>query len=1236
MIGKQLSHFRIVEKIGEGGMGIVYRAEDRKLGRHVALKVMRPEFVANEERRQRFIREARTAASVTHPNIVTVHEIGEVDGVTFIAMELLDGRGLGAHLGGRAMAPDEAIRIAVDVADGLARAHAAGVIHRDLKPDNVVIGSNGQVTILDFGLAKLHDDAHAAVPGGDTDIQTVSLNATRDGRILGTAAYMSPEQARGLPLDTRSDVFSFGVLLYEMVTGRAPFSGATITDTLSAILRDRQAPIATLNPDVPAELERILNRCLEKKPEDRYENTEHLAADLRSLKRVTDSNSQPLPRVSLSGDVPRPRPSFWLRPKVLAFAAAALVALALILPRLFSAPGGPADRASVAVLPFTNMQDGDDPDRFGQILQELIITDLSGMPTMNVYSSQRLFDIQKRLGRTEARTIDRDMASQVAQEAGAGTMLTGSVSRLGDKWILTSQLVDVAQGTVVGSERIDGADLYVMVDDLTRRIRNNLGHDDALAAAGDMAVRDRTSSSIEAYQTFLRGNELLEDLKFGEAVAAFREAVTVDPAFGQAYYKMAIASWWDRGMEDKKAATDEDAPSRILSTLLTGNLKLTEKDRALAQAVLPLVEWRYEDAHTLYEDLVRRYPDEKEAWYGLGEVLRHRPGGGPDLETLKAFEKAIDLDPGFRLAYFHASEIYVAEGLFDQGVARLKRLLELYPDDPVWRARYAALVVRKGDDAEAEAVISESLERASSAEEQRELLATLAEAQFGRGALDEGVALIERGIAIESDEPPKRLLNQLAMAHRFAQRFADAEKIYGDLLETDPSDQEAFRGLLQVYDDQRRYAEALTLIRGAIDAEPKGIHYRSWIEVAAKRGDRIELERAIDAGLKHGPKDEYKDQVKLDLLGAAERSFRELGDYVQAEEFARRALAGQPKARNHGRLGWSLIRLGRYDEAKESFKRGLALDAKDVESLRGMVRLCLRDRHFDLAVQEGEICAKSVPGRGELTLLEAYTVSGRLEEADKLVDKGLLRIPALTQRIEMLEGVAEVFMLAGEFDRALDRIRQAESLLPGLPMPMLAALRVWALTKLDRIDEATTVLRQALQTSPRHWLLNIEDAGIHLAEGDPAGAEQIARGILKTGPAHSEVFALLATALAEQGRHKQGLEFARRQAAMNPGRTGKTLLAWVLIDGDLDVEEGIRLAEEARELPTGLGHATLTLPYHASPEHCLGLAYLKRGDHVKAAGFLQEAAELRPDRPSIDEHLRQAVARRASLTRRRN
>ena len=256
MIGKQISHFRILELIGEGGMGVVYKAEDEKLGRKVAIKILPPDVVGDEERRLRFIREARMAAAVTHPNIATVHEIDEVDDLVFIAMELLEGQTLDERIGGKPLPTTKALKIAGQIAEGLAQAHRAGIVHRDLKPDNVMISADDHVKLLDFGLAKLFDtDKDDDRPAGASRLKTISSEVTRAGKVLGTASYMSPEQARGLDLDQRSDVFSFGVVLYKMVTGHIPFQGQTITDILSSILRDEPAPIAESNPEAPAEIE---------------------------------------------------------------------------------------------------------------------------------------------------------------------------------------------------------------------------------------------------------------------------------------------------------------------------------------------------------------------------------------------------------------------------------------------------------------------------------------------------------------------------------------------------------------------------------------------------------------------------------------------------------------------------------------------------------------------------------------------------------------------------------------------------------------------------------------------------------------------------------------------------------------------------------------------------------------------------------------------------------------------
>ncbi|MGD8377737.1 MAG: serine/threonine-protein kinase, partial [Acidobacteriota bacterium] len=322
MLGKTLSHFRILSQLGEGGMGVVYEAEDTKLGRKVALKVLPPERVGDEERRLRFLREARTAAAISHPHIAAIHEIDETEGVVFIAMELVEGETLRAVLQRGVPPLHKSLRFAAEIAEALAAAHQANIVHRDLKPENVMIRPDGHVKLLDFGLAKLREEA--ADDAASTRMETLSAEMTREGKVLGTAAYMSPEQARGQPVDFRSDLFSFGIVLYEMSTGRSPFQGPSVTDTLSAIVRDQPAPMTRIAPAVPEELARITGKCLEKHPEERYQHTDDLAMDLRKLRRVTDS--QPLSAVSDTAVPAHADRPAWRRPVLLATAAIVVLA----------------------------------------------------------------------------------------------------------------------------------------------------------------------------------------------------------------------------------------------------------------------------------------------------------------------------------------------------------------------------------------------------------------------------------------------------------------------------------------------------------------------------------------------------------------------------------------------------------------------------------------------------------------------------------------------------------------------------------------------------------------------------------------------------------------------------------------------------------------------------------------------------------------------------------------------
>ncbi len=286
--GQMLAQYRLAEKLGEGGMGIVYKALDTKLNRPVAIKILPQEVTADSQRRRRFLREARTAAAVIHPNVAAIHEADEAAGTVFIAMEYVEGRTLRSLIGGRPLSVAEALRLGADIAEGLASAHQARVIHRDLKPDNVMLRPDGHVKILDFGLAKLVEEPGERTLVEASRAETLAADITREGAIAGTPVYMSPEQARGQPVDARSDRFSFGSMLYEMVTGRRPFQGPTLAATLSAILSGAPVPATDLNSQVPAELERILGKCLEKAPQDRYQHADDLLVDLRRLQQGTE------------------------------------------------------------------------------------------------------------------------------------------------------------------------------------------------------------------------------------------------------------------------------------------------------------------------------------------------------------------------------------------------------------------------------------------------------------------------------------------------------------------------------------------------------------------------------------------------------------------------------------------------------------------------------------------------------------------------------------------------------------------------------------------------------------------------------------------------------------------------------------------------------------------------------------------------------------------------------------
>ncbi|MCH8011461.1 MAG: protein kinase [Candidatus Marinimicrobia bacterium] len=681
MIGKTISHYRILEKLGEGGMGIVYKAEDTKLKRTVALKFLPHHLLANEEDKTRFLHEGQAASALNHPNIMTIHEIDEVDDQSFITMEYIEGETLKDKLEKRPLKTKELLNIAIAVADGLNAAHEQKIVHRDIKSENIMISKTGLVKIMDFGIAK-----RKGVP---------SIGTTP-----GTLAYMSPEQAEGSEVDSRSDLFSFGVVMYEMATGQLPFKGEHDAAILYSIVNEVPLPVTSLNPNIPKELERFIHKALEKEVEDRYQHADDLAADLRKLKKDLESGRTTTITTQIPIMKEPEKKPLWRQPAfILAFVLAVVVmviGVGLFLKRETEAPAAKTKENSLAVLYFENLKDPEDSERLGQILQELVITDLSEITSLKVFSRQRLFDIQKQLGSRDRRKIDPEIATEIAQKAGAQTMLTGNLIQTEDKMILTSQLIDVKDGTVIESQRVEGNDIYTMVDSLAVQIYKDLKIPSVEEDQVDVAVKEKTSSSLDAYQYYLAGVDLFNESRFEDAIIRFQNALSIDSTFGKAYYKMAIAQWWSQSQSGR--ATSEQA-KESLSHILSGRWYTSTKDKLMAKGATALIGQNWDEAQEIYHQLVNFIPDEKEAWYGLGEAYFHGP---QDFENAQvAFERVLEYDPEYTLAYRHIFDIYNSKGLFNRGIIRASQFVNLNPDSP-WGYYYVGFMLKgKGDNTKA-------------------------------------------------------------------------------------------------------------------------------------------------------------------------------------------------------------------------------------------------------------------------------------------------------------------------------------------------------------------------------------------------------------------------------------------------------------------------------------------------------------------------------------------------------
>jgi tetratricopeptide (TPR) repeat protein/tRNA A-37 threonylcarbamoyl transferase component Bud32 len=653
VVGKTISHYKILDKLGEGGMGVVYKARDTKLDRMVAIKFLPQHLTTDSVEKERFVHEAKAASALNHTNVTTIYEIDEFKGQTFIVMEYCEGETLRQVIQKETLSIRKVLNIAVQICEGLAIAHEKGIVHRDIKSDNIMLTPRGQVKIMDFGLAKLKG----------------ATRLTQSRSTLGTASYMSPEQAQREEVDHRSDIFSFGVVLYELLTGQLPFQGDHEAAVLHAIINEEPLPVARFNNKVSEDLQRVVSKALAKEKEERYQHIDDVLADLRREKKS-------LEYVKTTSIPPEAIPSK-SKKKLLPFLVPASIVLVLVLLFLILKPfqvdiapkkEAVAEQNRLAIMYFENLADPDDQRKLGEIAANLLITDLSESQYLDVVSSQRLYDILKLLGKEGEKRIDREVATEVARKAGGRWMLLGSILQIEPQMIITCQLVDVESGSAIASQRITGDaddDIFALVDKLTVEIKNDLSLPAAAQAEPDRPVVDVTTHSPEAYRYYLEGVDYFYKLYFAEAVKSFEKALEYDSTFAMVYYWLSV--------------TKRDPERKLIAKAVEYSDKASWKEKRYIEARAAMLSGDYAQAIRELQKMVERYPQEKEAFAWLGIVY-----WGFLLEPQKAvplLTKAIEIDPLFKIAYNVLAYAYKDIGDFEKSIWAINEYISLAPDE---------------------------------------------------------------------------------------------------------------------------------------------------------------------------------------------------------------------------------------------------------------------------------------------------------------------------------------------------------------------------------------------------------------------------------------------------------------------------------------------------------------------------------------------------------------------------